>query len=82
MKHAVLKSLAAAGTLALAIAAWLELGAHRPAPATPPAARPWSSRAPRSRPHDRHFNPYVQSSTGYSAQATGAVSTSRSTSST
>jgi hypothetical protein len=72
MQHAVLKSLAAAGTLALAIAACSSSGtpsgSGNAASNKTLVIESSSVTAP-----SQNFNPYVQSATGYSAQATGLI---------
>ena len=73
MQHAVLKSLAAAGTLALAIAACsssgTQSGSGNAASGKTLVIESTSVTAP-----GQNFNPYVQSATGFSAQATGLIS--------
>src|SRR5438477_12462878 len=72
MRHAVLKSLAAAGTLALAVAACAssgtQSGSGNAASSKTLVIESSSVTAP-----SQNFNPYVQSATGYSAQATGLI---------
>jgi peptide/nickel transport system substrate-binding protein len=72
MQHAVLKSLAAAGTLALAIAACsssgTQSGSGNAASGKTLVIESTSVTAP-----SQNFNPYVQSATGFSAQATGLI---------
>ena len=72
MQHAVLKSLAAAGTLALAIAACSSSGtpsgSGNAASNKTLVIESTSVTAP-----SQNFNPYVQSATAYSAQATGLI---------
>src|SRR2546430_9795023 len=72
MRHAVLKSLAAAGTLALAVAACsssgTQSGSGNAASSKTLVIESTSVTAP-----SQNFNPYVQSATAYSAQATGLI---------
>src|SRR5215468_475977 len=72
MQHAVLKSLAAAGALALAVAACSssgnQSGSGNAASGKTLVIESTSVTAP-----SQNFNPYVQSATGYSAQATGLI---------
>src|SRR5215510_7568007 len=72
MQHAVLKSLAAAGALALAVAACSssgnQSGSGNAASGKTLVIESTSVTAP-----SQNFNPYVQSATGFSAQATGLI---------
>ena len=72
MQHAVLKSLAAAGTLALAIAACSSSGTQSGS-GTAAAGKTLVIESTSVTAPSQNFNPYVQSATGYSAQATGLI---------
>src|SRR5437762_11253615 len=72
MQHAVMKSLAAAGILCLGIAACSSSGSQsgsgHAATGKTLVIESTSVTAP-----SQNFNPYVQSATGFSAQATGLI---------
>src|SRR5246127_5525816 len=73
MQHAVLKSLAAAGTLALAIAACSSSGTPSGSGSAAPSNKTLVIESTSVTAPSQNFNPYVQSATGYSAQATGLI---------
>src|SRR5262249_29766348 len=72
MQHAVLKSLAAAGTLALAIAACSSSGTQSGS-SSAASGKTLVIETPSVRPPTQNFTPYAQSAPGSSPQATGLI---------